>query len=77
MSHVESQHTVNGSQGQSLQHAIERSEILILNTSIIRSETIDTDLAEDSLKLQQLSLNYQALLSTVSKVSKLSLVNYL
>jgi len=34
-------------------------------------------LAEASLKLTQLSLNYEAMLSTVGKVSKLSLVNYL
>jgi flagellar hook-associated protein 3 FlgL len=43
----------------------------------LRSSTVDTDLAEASLKLAQLDLNYQAMLSTVAKVSKLSLVNYL
>jgi len=43
----------------------------------LHSSVVDTDLAESSLKLAQLRLNYQAMLSTVSKVSQLSLVNYL
>ena len=43
----------------------------------LRSSVIDTDLAEASLELTQLSLNYEAMLSTVGKISKLSLVNYL
>jgi len=77
MSHVESMHTINGSQGQSLQHTIERNEILIVNTQILRSDVLDTDMAEESMRMQQLSLNYQALLSTVSKVQQLSLVKYL
>ncbi|MBD3799514.1 MAG: flagellar hook-associated protein, partial [Epsilonproteobacteria bacterium] len=37
---------------------------------------IDTDIAEATLRMQQLSLNYQALLSNITKISKLSLVNY-
>ena len=43
----------------------------------IRSSVIDTDLAEASLELTQLTLNYEAMLSTVGRISQLSLVNYL
>ena len=75
--HVGRQHAQAGVQSQSLQSAIERSDTLILSSMTLRSETLDTDIAEASLRLQQLTLNYQAMLSTVGKVSQLSLVNYL
>lgn len=75
--HVGRQHAKAGVQSQSLQSAIERSETLILSSMILRSDTIDTDIAEASLRLQQLSLNFEAMLSTVSRISQLSLVNYL
>jgi len=70
-------HSVAGSQSNTLSTSLERTEILEISTISLRSSVIDTDLAEASLRLSQLTLNYQAMLSTVSKVSKLSLVNYL
>lgn len=69
--------TESGSYSQSLQAASDRSQLLIVNTVTLRSSVIDTDIAESTLRLQQLSLNYQAMLSTISRVSQLSLVNYL
>jgi flagellar hook-associated protein 3 FlgL len=51
--------------------------MLEISSKSLRSSIIDTDLAEASLSLAQLNTNYQAMLSTVSKISKLSLVNYL
>ncbi|MCI4407132.1 MAG: hypothetical protein JHC35_07600, partial [Sulfuricurvum sp.] len=51
--------------------------LLIVNTKKLQSDVIDTDMAESASRMQQLSLNYQALLSNISKVSKLSLVNYM
>jgi flagellar hook-associated protein 3 FlgL len=60
-----------------LDAASQRSELLLLNTQILRSEVLDTDVAEASMRLQQLSLNYQAMYSSISRISQLSLVNYL
>ncbi|WP_455756193.1 flagellin N-terminal helical domain-containing protein [Sulfurimonas sp.] len=75
--HMFSAHSLVGAQSNSLTTALERTEILEIGTKTLRSSVIDTDLAEASLKLTQLTLNYEAMLSTVGRVSKLSLVNYL
>ncbi|CAM2861582.1 flagellar hook-associated protein FlgL [Helicobacter burdigaliensis] len=75
--HVNKVHTKNGSQGNSFEYSIERTEMLIVQTKTLRSETIDTDLAENWLQFSTLTMNYQSMLSTVGKISQLSLVNYL
>ena len=77
MEHVTSVHTKAGSQSLSLQYAVERTETLVVSSQTLRSEVIDTDVAEAALRLQQLSLNMQAMMSAISQVSQLSLVNYL
>ena len=75
--HVLRAHAQAGSQSTSLTSSIERTSILEIGTMTLRSSVIDTDLAEASLSLSQLTINYESMLSTVGKVSKLSLVNYL
>ncbi len=75
--HVSKSHATVGAQSNTLTSSLERSELLEISTMTLRSSVIDTDIAEASLQLQQLTLNYQAMLSTVGKVSQLSLVNYL
>ncbi len=75
--HVSRLQAESGSYSQVLQSSSDRSSLLIVNSKMLRSEIIDTDIAEATLRMQQLSLNYQAMLSSISKVSKLSLVNYL
>lgn len=77
LDHVGRSHSVVGAQSNTLTKALERTEILKLSTETLRSSVIDTDLAKASLELTQLTLNYEAMLSTVGRVSKLSLVNYL
>ena len=77
MEHVSRSHSIVGSQSNSLTSSLERTELLEISAMTLRSSIVDTDLAESSLLLTQLSLNYQAMLSTVGKVSQLSLVNYL
>lgn len=77
MDHVSRLQAEAGSNSQVLDNTVSRSDLLIISTKTLRSDVIDTDIAEATLKMQQLSLNYQALLSNISKVSKLSLVNYL
>ena len=77
LAHLGNQHAVAGTQSQTLTRTYDRTEMLIITTQTLRSETIDVDLAEASLELKQLELNYEAMLSTVSRITQLSLVNYL
>lgn len=75
--HVTRAHSQVGAQSIALTKSMERTQTLEISSMTLRSSVIDTDLAEASLYLTQLSLTYEAMLSTVGKVSKLSLVNYL
>lgn len=75
--HILSMHAKVGAQSNTLDESLQRVEILDVTTKSLRSAIIDTDLAEASLTLQQLTINYQAMLSTVGQISQLSLVNYL
>jgi flagellar hook-associated protein 3 FlgL len=75
--HVFRSHSQVGAQSNTLTKSLERTEILKMSSVALRSSVIDTDLAEAYLTLEQLNTNYQAMLSTVGKISKLSLVNYL
>ena len=75
--HVEEVHSKIGALSNSLDNASQRSELLSVSTKTLRSDVLDTDIAEASLKLNQLTINYQAILSTIGRVSQLSLVNYL
>jgi flagellar hook-associated protein 3 FlgL len=75
--HIFRAHSMVGAQSNTLTNSLERTELLELSTMTLRSSVIDTDLAEASLTLTQLTINYEAMLSTVGRVSKLSLVNYL
>ncbi|MFY9141691.1 flagellar biosynthesis protein FlgL [Sulfuricurvum sp.] len=75
--HVSKLQTQAGTYSQVLQASSDRSDLLIVSTKILQSDVVDTDIAEATLRMQQLSLNYQALLANISKVSQLSLVNYL
>jgi len=75
--HVNKLHTKIGAISKSLQMTQERNEILVTHVETLKSDVIDVDMAEASLKLQKLTLNYQALLATISKVNSLSLVNYM
>lgn len=75
--HIFRAHSKIGAQTNALNMSLERTEILEIGSISLRSSVIDTDLAEASLTLAQLDTNYKAMLSTVSKISQLSLVNYL
>lgn len=75
--HISRLQTESGSYSQVLEASSNRSDLLIVSTKMLQSDVIDTDIAEATLRMQQLNLNYQAMLSSISKVSKLSLVNYL
>lgn len=76
-SHMSKEQSQSGVQSQSLQAASDRTQMLKLSATSLRSDVIDTDIAESTLRLNQLQLNYQAIYSSIAKVSQLSLVNYL
>jgi len=75
--HVLKSHSLVGAQSNTLDTSLQRTTLLEVSTMTLRSSVIDTDMAEASLQLSQLTLNFQAMLSTVGKISQLSLVNYL
>ncbi len=75
--HIFKSHSQVGAQSNALTNSLQRTEMLKMSSVGLRSSVIDTDLAEAYLNLQQLNTNYQAMLSTVGKISQLSLVNYL
>jgi len=75
--HVIKKHTEIGAISKSLQNTQDRTNMLIVHTETLKSDVIDVDMAQASLELQKLTLNYQAMLSTISKVNGLSLVNYM
>ena len=77
LDHVIKKHTEIGAISKSLQDTQDRTNMLIVHTETLKSDVIDTDMAQASMELQKLTLNYQAMLSTISKVNGLSLVNYM
>ncbi|NOX15308.1 MAG: hypothetical protein GXP61_04675 [Epsilonproteobacteria bacterium] len=75
--HIAKQHTKIGSYSNALQSASERADFLSLNVKTVRSKIADVDLAEAYMNFTQLSNNYQAMLSTISKINSMSLLNYM
>ena len=77
LDHVTKEQTTIGSYSNALTSANERAATLSLNVQTIRSSIIGVDDAEAYLQFNQLSISYQALLSTVSKINSMSLLNYM
>lgn len=75
--HVTKEHTKIGTYTNALQDANDRAEYLSLNVKTVRSEIVDVDIAEAYLQFNQISNSYQAMLSTISKINSMSLLNYM
>jgi len=75
--HFSKEHTKIGAMSNRLGYAVERNETLRVNVQTLRSKVLDTDIGEASMRLNQLTLNFQALYSTITKINSLSLVNYM
>ena len=75
--HIIKKHTEIGAISKSLEHTEERTNMLIVHTETLKSDVVDVDLAQASLELQKLTLNYQTMLSSISKINGLSLVKYM
>ena len=77
LDHVTKVHTKIGAYSNALLDAKDRAEYLSLNVKTVRSEVIDVDIAEAYLQFNQISNSYQAMLSTISKINSMSLLNYM
>jgi len=75
--HISKAHTKIGAMSNNLQHANDRAATLELNVTQLKSQVSDVDVAEAVIQYQQVSLNYQAMMSTIAKVNSLTLLNYL
>ena len=75
--HASKLHTKIGSLSNALEGAYERSDMLHLQVTTLQTEIADVDIGEALAKYNQISVGFQALLSTVSKVNSISLLNYL
>ncbi len=76
-SHFSKEHTKIGAMSNNLQSANDRASTLELNVNQLKSEVADVDIAEAIIQYEQVSLSYQAMMSTIAKVNSLTLLNYL
>lgn len=77
LDHVTKEHTKIGAYSNALSDAKEKAEYLSLNVKTVRTEVIGVDIAEAYLQFNQISNSYQAMLSTISKINSMSLLNYM
>ncbi|NPA11291.1 MAG: flagellar hook-associated protein FlgL [Epsilonproteobacteria bacterium] len=77
MDHVRRSHAHIGAVSNEFNMTIERVETLKVHVQTLQSDNIDTDIGEASMELNALQLSYQGLLASISKVNKLTLLNYL
>ncbi len=66
-----------GAISNSLEGVREKTEVMELNVIELKATIVEVDLTKTIVDFNQITLNYQALLSTISKVNSLSLLNYL
>ena len=77
LDHVTKEQTKMGAYSNALTNASDRAEYLSLNVKSVRSSVIDVDVAEAYLEFNTVSISYQAMLSTISKINSMSLLNYM
>lgn len=75
--HFSKEQSKIGSLSKTLEVENQKATTLKTNVKTLKSEVEDIDMAETIVKLNQLTLNFQAMLSTISQVNSLSLLNYL
>jgi flagellar hook-associated protein 3 FlgL len=76
-SHFNNAQSQIGIRSKSLQIAEQKASALELNVMQLKAETTEVDMAETIMKLNQVTLSYQAMLQTITKVNSLSLLNYM
>ena len=68
---------LNGANGKALENFVRRNELLRTQVKTLRADNIGDDVAETYNKFSELTNNYNAILSSTSKVNQMSLVNFL
>jgi flagellar hook-associated protein 3 FlgL len=75
--HIRRNHAKIGAVSNEFKLTIERVDMLKLNVQQLQSDNIDTDIGEATMRLNSLNTSYQALLASIAKINKISLLNYL
>ena len=75
--HISNSHVKIGAITNNLDNENAKAATMELNITALKSKVSDVDIAEAILEYEQVSLNYQAMMSTISKVNSLSLLNYI
>lgn len=76
-SHFNNTQAKIGSRSKALETAEQRASALQINVMQVKAQTTEVDIAETIMKLNQVSLSYQGILQSVSKVNSLTLLNYM
>ena len=69
--------TENGANQNSIEYVYDKTLVIEVNIKTLKSSILDVDMGEAFNKVNRLKLSYEALLSSISKINGLSLVNYL
>lgn len=77
LDHLNRVHTENGAVTTSLNLSFDKAELTKLNVQELSSMTIDTNIGEATVKLNQRAVAYQSLLGIMGKISQLNLINYI
>jgi len=77
LDHVLKLHSKIGSFSNALNSAYQRSDILSLQVTTLQSQVSDVDMGAALAKYNQISVGFQALLSTIAKVNSISLLKYI
>lgn len=77
LDHVSKEQGKIGSYTNSLKEASHRATLLRVNVETIKTDIIGADIGEVILKLKQQLMSQEAMLHASSKISKLSLLNYM
>ncbi len=75
--HIIRKHTKIGSFSNFFQKTEDRNMFLDLNAKKLKSQVEDVDIAEALMKFNQININFQAMLSSISKINSLSMVKYI
>jgi flagellar hook-associated protein 3 FlgL len=75
--HISNSHVKIGAITNNLDNENAKAATMELNVAEFKSKISDVDIAETIMQYEQVSLNYQAMMSTISKVNSLSLLNYI
>lgn len=75
--HVTKAQTQIGALTNALTDANTRSEMLSVNVKAVQDSVIGVDIAEAYLEFQSINTSYQAMLSTMSKINSMSLLDYM